>query len=230
MDRLNRFRVIFSTIMAIILVSSSYLLEDNIAGNIGMGGRYFPFIIGFLSLILSIISATFIVEQLLKIKAVRRLVYGNKFIEGFWLFESIKNDNDGFNEKNKEANKLYTPGIGEIFYDKEKKSYMVSFYRYHPEYPSKESYTISNAMTFDDINLRYVNQFTFGTIEGSAFGKFFNSPGQRLPDVYDGILVLGDGTPAIRQRGKKLSEDIIKKAQTEHKENWRIRIIETMYK
>lgn len=184
MERLNRFRVLFAATIAIILISVSFTLKTEVTNKTGINDDFYPFIIGFLSLILSMISATFFLEQLIKLTFFRKLIYGNRFIEGFWLFESILINRDiSIENESDELKSFLKPGIGEIFYDKNRKGLIVSFYRYHPNISTYESIINSNTVTFDDVNLRYVNQFTFGLIEGTAFGKFSISPGYSYPHI-----------------------------------------------
>ncbi len=219
MNRIQNFRVTFSTTMGITLISLSFILKELIAEGLNIDESLIVISTGILSLIFSLISATLFTELCLKNRTVRRIIYGKNFIEGFWLFESVVEARPG--KVSLTTTRLTTPGLGEIFYDTGKKSFAVTFYRYHPNDTIEESFTHSNAIIFDDVGLNYVNHFAFGGVEGSAFGKFFSSPGERLPNRYQGTLLTTDGSLAIKQFGRKLDAKELHKLRSQHKENWR---------
>ena len=224
MNRIHKFQTTFTTTLGVILISLSYMLKDIVSHRLDIDEQFAIVALGFASLLLSLVSTSFLTDLCLRSRMIRRMMYGSKCIEGFWLFESNPLETS---ETNDEARDLFSsPGLGEIFYDVESKSFAVIFYRFHPHLRTKESFTYSNAIVFDDSQLKYVNHFDFGTSEGSAFGRFFSSPGARLPDLYQGMMLLTDRAFGLRQQGRRIANKVVRKTKKQYKADWKKHLIQ----
>lgn len=214
MDSLQNFRLSTSIVFTLLIVSAGYELKFGIAPGKPIISRIV--ILG-LSLILSVLTSKWVINRLINWMWFRKIIMGNRSIEGFWEFYAVGNGG-------KENQILARPGIGEITYDGAKNGFSARFFRYAQGGDIEELASESNSLIYNEISRDYINQFQYGGSDALrtaiAYAKFSCSPGSKEIDRYDGIMFLADGSQPIRQQGKRIDKKIRAFKEKNTSEDW----------
>jgi hypothetical protein len=229
MERINSFKIAFSSVLTTLFMTTGILLEDTIRNmmksNYQLPGKgWYLLAIALVSIFaVKILENTF-VSKLLSLVWFRRLIMGQFFLEGYWLYKHEKSDKETIGDSF-----FYFDALAELRYDPDSESLKMNVFRSI----SEEKYFISdsNAIIFNEKDYRYFNNFKYidksGTKEGYATGYYVKPTEHDVVSEYDGIISVtsDDNKPIIiRQKGYKIDEKELKdfrKNQPKNSNIWR---------
>jgi hypothetical protein len=166
-----------------------------------------------LSLVLSSLLSNFITSLLINIKIVRKFVFKDHWIEGFWYNIDMGSQS--------EKSVFNATAISEIRFRDPSLGYQTVGMRIME---NKEIFTMSQHVILFGANNLYVN-FTLSSAKGPfrpiiGTGYFFKSPGSKYLNTYDGVVTELDGASSFRQRAKRLPDQEVKELRKKFGNDW----------
>lgn len=210
MRQLHRFQISIAIFLGAFFVVIAYELRELV--DLESSLVQYTIVIA-ISFILSSIAANFFTNLLIRIKWIRRRLFKDYWIEGFWYNtdESQKNSNTLLN----------ATAITEIKFRDASLGFQTVGYRI---LDNKEIFTFSQYVTLIGPNNLYINFITSsakGAFRSSiGAGYFFKSPGSEYVDTYEGVVADLDGEYCYRQRAVKVSDKKVKTLRKEHGRDW----------
>jgi len=204
---------------AIVVASSAFVALSYELKGLNTFGWVMPsYILAGMAAIFGTASAKFIVERLFQLQAIRKVVMGSSWIEGYWLIKttSVENDNSP----------LVLPGV--LFLEVNPGSGALKAVT--TRYALEEGEFIVNSQVAhvqsDTENIQYLNYFKIGypgsgVRYGMAFGEFSrNNNFTTSPNVLEGKITLeGDGI-VRRQIAKRIDDEIVEELKNLHGHDW----------
>lgn len=173
--------------------------------------------------ILLLISVSYLLSRLIvpflsliifRIKWFRKLILGDKWIEGIWLLKGVDKDKTG----------IYSGvALGEIKIIPSSLKYKVTTYGINTKSGDMERFTSSITTALDD-DLNYINFFQYCGLnmhhKGLGFGQFIVKPSDKYPQDYEGYAMDLEEKIIVKQRGLKLDRKKIAKLKKKYKDVW----------
>lgn len=212
MKRLNELRLLISTFFASAFTSIGYFLKEHMNVEITWW-KASLLIIGITAL--SYFLPKFLSALILKFQKTRRMIYGNKLLEGYWHLKGT----------NTKTSRLSSDGLAEISFDSAKSAFQIIVSRLDASgiiYPTNSK----SFVLLDDEN-NIVNLFSVilednnEKVEGMSSGQFTHSSADTLIDLYDGRILTFHNNEVVKQKGQRISKDVVKVFKTKHGDNWK---------
>ncbi len=170
-----------------------------------------------LSIVISALMANLATTLLIKIRFVRKYVFRNNWIEGFWY--NIDHGTEG------KKDVFSANAISEIRFKDPSTGYQTVSYRLSE---NREIFTISRNVILLGAENMYIN-YTSSSAKGPfkpliAAGFFFASPGSKFINTYDGVVMEMDGASYFQQRAMRMSHKQVRSLRREYGNDW-VRVI-----
>ena len=214
--KIRRFRQIVTVVTTATAIGACIEIQRRILESVEKGSDYevIGLIIAFVvSVTVSYVSADFITAMLLKLKPVRRWLFGHMWIEGTWIFDVYEN---GLEIRNELARIAYEGPDMDITVQTR------AFRRGEGDFTS-----VSSNIVLDN-NLSYINYFASqdspGTVLGLAVGNFTHA-GAEHPKKYRGQLFYRDSTPDRTEQAERIPDSIVNRIKRAHGDDWEIQLM-----
>ncbi|MEL7068577.1 MAG: hypothetical protein AAGN15_07995 [Cyanobacteria bacterium J06581_3] len=210
MGQINKFQVAVAIFMGSLFTALGYEIKDIIhLSNITQS----TFILS-ISFVLSSVAAPVFVDLLVKSSLVRRLLFRDNWIEGYWYNTDLSPS-----EISEEAFNI--TAITEIRFKDPSLGFQTIGHRIKDE---QEIYTFSQYVLLVGSNNAYVNLFN-SSAKGAfrnliAAGYFYRSPGGECLDTYDGVIVELEEKAIFRQRAKKIPDKVASQLCKKYGKRW----------
>ena len=209
MKEMYKFQVATAIFMGVFFTSLGYELKPVIGDHVS---GFMIMVVG-LSIVISAIMANLATSLLIKVRFVRKYVFRQNWIEGFWynIDHGSEGPKDVFN----------ATAISEIRFKDPATGYQTVSYRLADD---KEIFTISKNVVLLGADSLYIN-FTSSSAKGPfrpliAAGYFFKSPGSQFVNTYDGVVMEMDGSSSFRQRAMRMSNKQVRQLRKAHGNDW----------
>jgi hypothetical protein len=160
----------------------------------------------------------FFIEQIFKIKYVRKIILGPSWIEGYWLIKTTSTLDD--------QSPLTLPGVLFLEINPGTGALKAVTTRFHP---TEGEYVVNSQVAHvqgDTENIQYLNYFKIGYPGsglrfGMAFGEFSrNDHFSNFPNTLEGKITLeGDGQ-IRRQLAKRIDNQMVLELKTRYGNDW----------
>lgn len=209
MDRIFRFNLTLTSLITAILVSVGHELKQLAQSQ----SPAYSLVLIFFSLLIGILSAPIILKMLTNFTPFRRVLFGRSWIEGYWYNLSI--------EENASESTVSEPGITEISFKSTELGYETTGHRIRN---GVDIFTFSQYVVIIGQNNLYINvansNATTAFRHVIACGYFYRSPGSRMIDTYDGVIMYPDGAASFRQRARRIEPKLVRTLVKEHGGGW----------
>jgi hypothetical protein len=209
MKEMHKFQIATAIFVSAFFTSLGYEIKELLNAN----SFITSLLIVSISLIVSALLSNFTTTLLIKMKLIRRIVFKDNWIEGFWFNVDIGGQSEPsvFNAEAITEIKFIDPSLG----------YKTIGFRIKE---GKEIFTVSQHVILFGADNLYVN-FTASSAKGPfrpiiAAGYFFRSPGSKYLNTYDGVVAELDGTSSFRQRATKMNDKDVKELRKRFGNDW----------
>jgi hypothetical protein len=209
MERVDGFLRFLAVLIATIAAGASYELKDNVPFlkqmPIGV-----PIVV---SIAIGALLPPVLVTVATKLRIARKLILGPAWLEGAWIVRT-------FNDSNEQI----AVGLAQCDYPKSDLELRVTSFWEKGIRSGGETFANSDFVYVRATDLFYVSRLFSGRLGGPligvATGQFQRDTVRRRTTTYEGQIVFLDGQPPLRQTGKRLDAEVIKRAVKAHGDEW----------